>query len=113
MPSQTFLPLNLKWSHVGTTYRERISRTVTKYCDLLHMLQPGLPFSTATLRAVLDLEVQPSSGTGTLAPGFYKLVVQVAAGNARARNTNVYLSVPETWADNAGGMIANGFYLTI
>jgi len=113
VPIGTFLPLNLKWSHVGTTHRERIPRTVTKYCDLLHMLQPGLPNSPASLLAELDLEVQPSSGTGILAPGFYKLVVQVAAGNASAKNTNVYLCVREAWADTAAGMIANGFYLTI
>lgn len=37
----TFLPLNLKWSHTGSPYRERVPRDVTKYCDLFHILEPG------------------------------------------------------------------------
>lgn len=110
--SDTFLPLNLKWSHIGTTYRERIPQTVMKYCDLFHIWKPGLPYSTSSLVAVLELEVQRSSGTGRLQPGFYKLVVQIAAANARATNVTFYLSVPSTWADNVAGMVTNGFYLT-
>ncbi len=109
----TFLPLNLKWSHTGTTHRDRIPPTAMKYCDLLHIQQPAVPHSKPTMGAELDLEVQPSSGTGWLEPGLYKLIVQVAATNAGAKDVEMHLCVPPTWADDVAGMFHNGFYLTV
>jgi hypothetical protein len=107
-----FLPLNLKWAHTGKTARDRIPPRAEKYCDLFHIVKPGSPPAPSTMAAELDLEVQPSIGTGILQPGFYRLVVEAAATNAHARTFTIDLSLPSVWADDAAGMIQNGFYLS-
>jgi hypothetical protein len=104
-----FLPLNLKWAHTGKPLRERVSPGSEKYCDLLHVLRPTPP---ATPIAELDLEVQPATRSGFLEPGRYRIVLEVAASNARASTFSADLLIPDTWSDDVEGFGQHGFYLT-
>lgn len=102
-----FLPLNLKWAHTGKTTRDHIPPFTERHCDLLHILKPKQGDS---IRADLDLEVMPNTGGGQLATGEYRLVLEVAATNARAQRFSADLSVPHSWGDSVDETITNGFY---
>jgi hypothetical protein len=108
-PDTNFLPLNLKWAHTGRPLRERVPPGSEKYCDLFHIVRPIPP---AAISAELDLEVQPATRSGFLEPGRYRLVIEVAASNAKATTFTADLLIPNAWSNDVAGFMQHGFYLT-
>ena len=40
-PVTTFLPMNLKWSHMGSIFFPRLGPGVPKHCDFFHIVKPS------------------------------------------------------------------------
>jgi hypothetical protein len=123
-----FLPMNLRWSHVQAPgggpeiYAEGISPQMGKHCDIGHIIDPAnraecgedlpgvLPMSTLF---ALDLEVYPNTLSHLLAPGTYRLVLRVAAGNSLPMTKILELTVTGKWFDNERQMFQDGIGLRV
>ncbi len=127
---RNFLPMNLRWAHGQSRepgggpeiYAEGISPDMGKHCDLGHITDPsnrvelnedvdGVP-ATSTIFA-LDLEVNPNTKSNLLAPGTYRLELQVAAANSRPIKKLVELTVTGQWFADERRMFQDGIGLRV
>jgi hypothetical protein len=105
----TFLPLNLTWSHTGEKFRDRIPPGTTRFCDLLHLAKPDGRYVGEY--AQLDLEVHLANYISKLQLNHsYGLVLELAASNLRAKTYHVHLHLPAGWHDEASQLTKAGFY---
>jgi len=125
---QSFLPMNLRWAHSQQSllgpeiFAEGVSPHMGKHCDLGHMVDPerragfgheldSVPKAKTIL--VLDLEVQPNTGSHMLAPGVYRMVLKLAAANARPVTTTIELNHTGDWFADEVRMFRDGIGITI
>ncbi|GEM_PF-635340 len=117
---QTFLPLNLKWSHVGTVYWARIPKDLDNFIDCFQIFEPKD-------RAVLDGErdewnkaqptetvlcfdtvVRPNTGSHMLGPGVYRVEVLAAAADADPIRKILEINLTGNWYPNEVQMLGQG-----
>ncbi len=89
----TFLPMNLVWSHYRTIFLPAISPGTYKHCDIGHIVDPEHRSSILTeekdwpnvdrAKAIFsfDTAVQPFTLSYLIPPGRYRLSIIVAASN--------------------------------
>jgi hypothetical protein len=84
----TILPLNLKWSNVGTAILDGISPKMSSFCDVVALCDPSNPLQRRPANALptvtigqLQLEVDPFTDGHLLTPGTYRLFLRIAAAN--------------------------------
>jgi hypothetical protein len=96
-----FLPLSMTWSNSGTPGKavlDGISSKMAAYCDLVAVFEP---IGMSTPITHLCTEVDPSSGSSYLRqPGTYRLVVRIAAANAKPIDRTLSFSLSVGWKDN-------------
>jgi hypothetical protein len=106
-----FLPLSMKWSHIGRPLLDRIPAGIEKHCDFFQILDPsrtldGFQLTSAPpCQAVLQLEVHPNVNPGILSPGAYSLVVIATASNAPPFRREIHFQIPRDWSSDDRVMI--------
>jgi len=91
---ESFLPLNLRWSHISKAFVDAISPEMEKHCDIGHIIDPA---QRATLlmeddpsvgvpdRTLLsfDFVVKPHTMSHLIPPGKYRLSLLIGASNTK------------------------------
>ncbi len=110
----SFLPMNLRWAHSGAIYAD-IAPKMGKHCDLGHVDNPMGSASMADkfygqpkTVLILDLEVQPNTGSHIIAPGIYRLELKIAANNVKPSTKIIELSLAGSWSVEETKMFAEG-----
>ena len=110
---QSFLPMNLKWSHSQLSskgpeiFAEGISPDMGKHCDLGHIKK------AETTKLELDLEVLPNTGSHILTPGKYRLDIKIAAGNFKPITRTIEINLTGAWFDDEARMFSDGLGLKV
>jgi len=106
---ETFLPMNLVWSHVRTAYLPSLSPGMEKLLDLGHIIDPArraafpseenlalnVPPGQPTL--ALDTEVISTTPGHILAPGVYFLKLVLGASNSKPLVKSLRIRLIGTW----------------
>ena len=118
---QSFLPMNLRWSHSSPgpeIFAEGLSQGMGKHCDFGHILEPSFrsalspqgssasPKGETVLE--LDLEVQPNTMSHVLLKGSYKIQVKIAAANARPMTKWWEINLTGNWYSDEEKMFLEG-----
>jgi hypothetical protein len=116
----SFLPMNLVWSHFHTMLFPSISPTTYKHCDFAHILRPErreeIPGEHKTWPNVLaaktilslDTIVKPTTLSNLLPNGAYRMVIIVAAANAKAVRKTLEFTITGDWYDDEQQMLGQG-----
>jgi hypothetical protein len=116
----SFLPMNLVWSHCREVFLPAISPGTYKHCDLAHILDPrdrgrisgedtawpNVPPAKTVLS--LDTFVQPYTRSYLLPFGTYYLTLIVAAANVKAITKTLEITLTGDWYDNEQEMLGQG-----
>ena len=119
---ESFLPMNLRWSHSRTPdspeiFADGISPRMGKHCDLGHITHPkraaelnewlsDVPHDKTIL--ALDLEVAPNTQSHLLPPGVYRLDLRIAAANSKPVETTLEITLTGEWHDRESTMLTDG-----
>ena len=123
-PVHDFMPLNLRWSNVHTTYLDAISPEMWKFCDLAHIIDPlkrepfdaennprlGLPPEETLLS--LDLEVKPNNLLHLVPPGVYRIDIMIGAANSKPVSRTFEINHTGNWFDDEPTMLKEGIGFT-
>lgn len=124
-PVHDFMPLNLRWSNVHTTYLDAISPEMWKFCDLGHIINPdkrepfeaennpelGLPPEKTFLS--LDLEVKPNNLLHLIAPGVYRIDLMIGAANSKPIRKTFEINHTGDWFDDETKMLKEGIGISL
>ncbi len=119
-PVETFLPMNLVWSHTHEMFFPAISPGTFKHCDLAHVVNPQQ-------RALFELEddtwpnisreqtilgfdtiVRPVTKNNLVGPGKYRLSLIVAAANSKPITKKLEITLTGHWYDDEQKMLEEG-----
>ena len=121
----TFLPMNLLWSHYRQVFLPAISPKTYKHCDLAHIIDPkereGFPeehktwANVSTEKTVLsfDTVVQPYTQSYLVPGGTYLLDIVVAAANAEPVEKRLEITLAGDWYDDEREMLSQGIGIRI
>jgi hypothetical protein len=125
-PVNTFLPMNLLWSHsrpdAPEVFAAGISSQMGRHCDLGHIIDPpasekfGAPHTNAVLgicTLILDVEAPPGTGNHLLEPGEYRLEVRVAGANAARVTRVVNIKFDGRWFADERQMLTEGITVSV
>ena len=123
----SFLPLNLVWSHIGQLFYPSISPETYKHCDLAHVLDPqkrvefsrqgedaiwdGIPRENTILS--FDTIVKPHTLSHLVPFGKYQLTILVAAANAKPIKKILEISLTGTWYSDEQRMLRDGIGIRV
>jgi len=116
----SFLPMNLVWSHYSEVFIPAISPGMYRHCDLAHVLHPekrklleaednswpNVPPGKTILS--FDTIVRPYTLTSLVPPGTYRLVVLIAAANAKPVKKTLEIRLTGDWYDDESTMLSEG-----
>lgn len=117
----SFLPLNLVWSHTHEMSMENrmimktIPEDVFRHCDLGylthshwkdHLLSAYPLKKRADVILKMDTIVEPNTGSHIIFPGKYRLTVYVSASNAKTLKTIFEIEVKDIWNNLGKKMVA-------
>jgi hypothetical protein len=120
---ESFLPMNLRWSHGQQGLRgpeifaDGISPEMGKHCDLGRVIDPAhhenlgevLPNAIAGQSILaLDLEVAPNTKSHLVPPGVYQLHLRVAAANCAPIKRVLELTITGKWFADQTQMFSDG-----
>ena len=125
---ESFLPMNLRWSHAQQGSRapeifaEGISPEMGKHCDLGRVIDPahhanlgeelqGLEAGESIL--ALDLEVPPNTKSHLVPPGVYQLQLRVAAANCLPVTKVIELTITGKWFSDQKQMFSDGLGIKV
>lgn len=115
----SFLPMGLRWSHIGSPFLKLISPGMEKHCDLGHIINPkknarfdfeedprvGLGGKTFLS---LDLEIQPFTMSHLIQPGIYRLKLLIASSDTKPVEKTLEINHIGIWIDDEGKMLNEG-----
>ncbi len=113
----TFLPLNLVWTNMRQTFFDIILPGMERQCDLGHILEPNkrmrfkmennpeLGISKDKTVFAFELEPKPFTLSHIVPAGKYRLVLLLAAANARPVKKTLELNLTGNWHDDEGKML--------
>jgi len=119
-PVHDFMPLNLRWSNVHTTYLDAISPEMWKFCDLGHIIDPAkrepfqaennpdLGISPDKTLLSLDLEVKPNNLLHLVPPGVYRIELLIGAANSKPIRKTFEINHTGNWIADEGKMLKDG-----
>jgi hypothetical protein len=120
----TFFPMNLNWTHIGGLFFPTISPHIYKHCDLFHVVDPKtrgqleaedkkwekIP-PTKTILS-FDTIVRPNTLGHLVKPGSYKLVLTIAAANAKPITKSIEITLTGDWFETEEEMFTKGVLLS-
>jgi len=117
-PVPRFIPMNLKWSHMGGIFSDGISPNMGQHCDLGSIAHPSVPWRPAFVPAPkvwfeLKTEVKPFANSHLLEPGKYRLALRIAAANAKPIRQTIELTITGDWFDQDFEMFSKGIGLRV
>ncbi len=116
----SFLPMNLVWSHYGEVFIPAISPGMYRHCDLAHVLHPEQRHqleaennswpNVSTDRTILSFDtiVRPYTLTSLVPPGTYRLILLIAAANATPLKEILEIRLTGDWYDDEYAMLSEG-----
>jgi hypothetical protein len=117
---RSFLPMNLLWSYYKKPFLEAISPGMTKHCDLGKIIDPNMrsqfpeenkpSLNLPANNTVFSLEVVVRTFTlnHLIAPGTYRLILQIAAANANPTIDTLEIVLTGNWYPNEQDMFGRG-----
>jgi hypothetical protein len=106
----TFMPMNLKWSHVSAVLYPIIAPEMGKHCDLGHIVDPArraepeireenptLKLNDQQTSLAFNVIVQPNDKGFIVGPGTYQLKVLIGAENARPVERTIEIFMSGMW----------------
>ncbi len=116
---ETFLPMNLLWTHIARPFFDAISPGMEKHCDLGSIIKPTDRFKLGATEIPIDsksdtpilslaLEVKPTSKSHLINPGKYKLVLLIGAANAKPVSKTIEINLTGCWYDDESRMLREG-----
>jgi len=116
----SFLPMNLVWSHIRRPFLDAISPGMEKLCDLGHIVEPekrprfgmednpqlGVPAD----QTIFSFDVATKSFTMShlIPPGKYRLLLLIAAANTKPVSKTLEIVVTGNWYDDESRMLGEG-----
>ena len=124
-PVDSFLPMNLLWSHYRQVFLPAISPETYKHCDLAHIIDPeerksfpgehrtwdNIP-SESTLLS-FDTVAKPYTQSYLVPMGTYRLKIVVAAANAGVVKKTLEITLTGDWYNDEQEMLGQGVGITI
>ncbi len=120
----SFLPMNLTWSHIGGMYFKSILPEMYKHCDLGFIMHPdgnsNLPTEIRQTIAtgnntvfIFEQIVKPNNLGHIIGSGRYYLDLIIAAQNAKPRKITVNMYHLGHWFDDYYQMFTNGITMAL
>jgi hypothetical protein len=122
----SFLPMNLRWSHSGDMVFPAIAPGTYKHCDLAHIIEPNKrkriplednlwPTLASSGQPVLsfDTVMQPYTKNHLVPTGKYQLVITIAAANAKPIEKTLEINLKDKWYDEEPLMLSEGIGINI
>jgi len=121
----SFLPMNLVWSHYRNVFLPAISPGTYKHCDIGHVIDPehrsSIPEEDKDWPNInpdeaifsFDTAVKPFTLSYLIPPGKYKLSIIVAASNAKPISKTLEINVTGNWYDEERKMLSSGIGIKI
>ena len=120
-----FLPMNLAWSHVNVIHIPFISPGTYKHCDLFHVIYPpdrktidyenrdwpGTPPEKTVIS--FDTVVKAFTLSHLVPNGAYRLLVQVAATNAKPAVRQLDINLTGDWFEEEERMLRDGIGISV
>ncbi|NJN96253.1 MAG: hypothetical protein HC875_20140 [Anaerolineales bacterium] len=122
-----FEPMNLVWTNFGgTIFFPAISPRMYKFCDIAHIMNPaqranniyaedkhwpGIPLEKTILS--FDTFVKPHTLSYLHPFGTYRLVIVVAATNAKPGTITLEIALTGDWYDDASRMLGEGVTIRV
>lgn len=122
---ESFLPMNLTWSHIRKLFFPAISPDMYKHCDLAHIIKPNqrdrIPNETkqwpnvSTKDTILSIDtvVKSFSLSHLQPPGVYRIKLVFAAENAKRVDKTLEFSLTGNWYDDENEMFRDGVGLKV
>ena len=116
----SFLPMNLLWADYRQVFFPAISPDMYRHCDLVHIIDPkeraqfGAEdkewpnISREKTILSFDTAVKPHTLSYLVPPGKYRLVILVAAANAKPIRKTLEISLTGEWYDDQETMLGLG-----
>lgn len=107
----SFLPLNLLWSHYGQLNVPKIQPKLFKHLDFGHILESKYAYlerseiNKANIFFAFDVAVKPNTGSHVLLPGDYKIKIIFAGNNLKPQEKTYHLILGDRWDDNEQEML--------
>jgi hypothetical protein len=117
---ESFLPMNLFWTHIKRPFFDAISPGMEKHCDLGHVIEPAkramfgrednpkLDIPADKTIFSFDLVVQPNTMSHLIPQGKYRLALQIAAANTEPIKKTLEITLTGNWYDDETRMFSDG-----
>jgi len=109
---ESFLPLNLVWSHYRQITMPKIQPRLFKHLDFGFILQTNAEYlarfniqSSKKVFFELDVAVRPNTGSHILLPGEYKIKIIFAGNNLEPMEKLYHLIIADDWSDDEKKML--------
>ncbi len=119
----SFLPMNLKWSHTHETFVDKISRDMYRHCDFFHIheIRKDL-ISLYKQHLKLEYLDKMNEGVGIISfdliaqsfnkghlidPGKYRIRLSVAGSNAKSKSKTYQIDYGGKWSTNECEIVGN------
>lgn len=106
---ESFLPLNLTWSHLGGMTMRTIPSKTFRHCDLGFLARKELKNNLVrryhlternhSIVLKMDTIVEPNTGSHIILPGDYLLTMYVSSYNAKTIKENFEIKIKDNWND--------------
>jgi hypothetical protein len=110
----TFLPLNIVWSHCRTITVSKIQPKLFKHLDLGYVIKSNFAGlerfrinSSSKIVFKFDVAVEPNTGSHILVPGDYKIKIIFAANNHKPVEKIYSLTIKDAGSDDEGEMLSS------
>ena len=110
----SFLPLNLIWSHYLQMTMPKIQPKLFKHLDFGHILESNSEYlarfgikNNTNIFFELDVAVRPNTGSHILLPGDYRVKIIFAGNNLKPLEKIYNLMIKDGWNDNEEEMLQN------
>ena len=110
----SFLPLNLVWSHYRQMTMPKIQPKLFKHLDFGYILKSNPEYlagfgiqNTTKIFFELDVAVRPNTGSHILLPGDYKVKIIFAGNNLEPLEKIYHLVIKDNWVDDEETMLQN------
>jgi hypothetical protein len=122
---ESFLPMNLAWTHIHTLFFPAISPGTYKHCDLFHIIDPKtreiVPMEGKTWPHIsrdktilsFDTVVQPFTKNYLVCVGVYRLTLIVAAANSKPITKILEINLTGDWFDEEQKMLGEGIGIKV
>ena len=125
-PIDTFIPMNLTWTHTKKAkYYPIISKKMYRHCDLGYIIKPSErhkfkneneddeKFDKDKTVFGFELEVKPNSLQHLIEPGVYRLKILITSSNTNPKEETIEINHIGIWYDDKDKMFSDGIGIRV